>query len=213
MLIYLVSGMVSGSKSHDTIPSRHRSIAKLTHSCIRSRLVFEIDQPANLVRCSIRWEATVRNVAIFRQIAILIICLSACSTAAPATPTPILRTKTGGVDNTGDLCFNRYDANALVLTGEWLPRGDCFSSSCTRRDEESLIITRTADDRELRFTSHARLVQTTGTDRGCTADCMGGGRVPFTLTQILPTASYTIWHGANMIGQLNMSAFTRVCLK
>jgi hypothetical protein len=154
-----------------------------------------------------------RHSSAFIALVFLTLVTFGCSPSTPSTPTPALKVKIGYVDNWGDLCFNDYDPSSLVLTGVWLPRGDCFSSSCTRRDEESLTITRTADDRELRFTTHARLVETSGSDRPCTADCMGGGRVPFTLTQILPTASYTVWHGANMFGVLNLAKFSRVCLR
>lgn len=127
---------------------------------------------------------------------------TATISSAPASPspTPIV------IENEGEVCFHGYDAAASKLQGTFRPKG-CFSSSCTRALEQTVDVTLDRSRSEIRFHTRFVLVDTTVRTpeaRSCTADCMGGGQIPFEIGDV-SGQRYAVLLGDHSIGELQVT--------
>ncbi|MEO6064057.1 MAG: hypothetical protein ABIQ99_19180 [Thermoflexales bacterium] len=93
---------------------------------------------------------------------------------------------------------------ATELRGTFRPKG-CFSTTCTTRIETRFSATLQPAEAALRFAGRFVLRDTTvrfPVAQACTADCMGGGSYPFTISGVITGTSYGVWLGARRLGEL-----------
>ena len=121
------------------------------------------------------------------------------------------------VIDAGEVCFYAFNEVSRVLAGEFKPRG-CYSSSCTQVLEQDVRASVDDGSRTLRFKSRFVLLDTTVTTPEaipCTADCDGGGRIPFLIGGVTGE-KYSVLLGEESLGELTVSevgrAYNPVCL-
>jgi hypothetical protein len=138
------------------------------------------------------------------QFVAFMMLLSGCTPLTPAvlqTPAPAPRTTITTLDNTGSICILKLDPASKELSGYWRAEGGCFSSSCTRIEDQRLSIARGETDLDLRFDAHVKLTESRAPSVPCSADCMGSGYVPFTITNVIVGERYSIWLGSQKRGE------------
>jgi hypothetical protein len=134
----------------------------------------------------------------------LMMPLTAClriAVPSSGTPTPGPRTTVTILDNTGEICFLKLNTVSNELSGNWVAKGGCFSSGCTKREDQRVSVARGETDLDLRFEAHVKLTESRAPNVPCSADCEGSGFVPFTVTNILVGARYSIWFGSQKRGE------------
>ena len=154
-------------------------------------------------------------------------CLSACVATPSVTPVPSATVSNVAptqpsptpvvIENQGWVCFNEYDAGTSALRGTFRPKG-CYSSSCTRPLEQKVDVALDGNRSEIRFRTHFTLLDTTVREpepRSCTADCDGGGRIPFEVSDV-KAQSYSVWIGDRNFGTIqvttSLSITNAICL-
>ena len=140
---------------------------------------------------------------VLRRLFALVMLMVSCAPLTPAIPqTPTLgpRTTVTILDNTGEICFLKLNTASNELSGNWVAYGGCFSSGCTRREDQRVSVARGETDLDLRFEAHVKLTESRAPNVPCSADCQGSGFVPFTVTNILVGERYSIWLGSQKRG-------------
>jgi len=133
----------------------------------------------------------------------LVIVLLASGCAAP-TPMPVIQ-KIWTVENAGLICFRNYNLSTRELGGIFRPKG-CFSSSCTVPQAQKVDVQLVHSQGALKFVTRFILLDTMVRTPGapaCTADCDGGGEVPFKFADVM-TGTYTVILGNREMGSLGV---------
>jgi hypothetical protein len=136
--------------------------------------------------------------------------LTACSAATPTlTPTPSpsstppLR-KVWTIENAGKICFREYNLSTRELSGVFRPQG-CFSSTCTRRQEEKIDAEMNGSQMELRFLTRVVVLDIathTPQEQVCSADC-NSDDIAFKFADVA-TGTYTVMLGDQELGKLEV---------
>jgi hypothetical protein len=138
----------------------------------------------------------------FTSLCLLASLLAACSTVPTPSPSP---QKAVTIENAGLICFKEYDALTKQLAGTFRPKG-CFSSSCTSPLEQTvkaeLNKSRGAIILNSKFVLLDLTVRTPGAP-ACTADCGGGGDIPFKFADVM-TGTYTVILGDQEMGSMEV---------
>ena len=128
----------------------------------------------------------------------LIVLSSACG-APTITPPP---QKTWVVENAGWICFREYDPLTRELGGIFRPKG-CFSSTCTRRQEEKVDTKLDSNQKTLKFVTEVVVIDIathTPQEQVCSADC-NSDDIAFKFADVV-TGTYMVLLGEQELGQL-----------
>lgn len=150
------------------------------------------------------------NKRLFTLFFLLIGLLTACIAPAPTfTPTsspsstPPLR-KVWTIENAGFICFREYNLSTRKLSGVFRPKG-CFSSTCTRRQEEKVNAELDDSQMTLKFMTKFVVLDVathTPQEQMCSADC-NSDEVPFEFANMM-TGTYTVTLGDEKMGSLEV---------
>jgi hypothetical protein len=128
--------------------------------------------------------------------------LTACITPTPTLTPPFQKVLT--IENAGKICFRDYNLSTRELGGTFRPKG-CFSSSCTVPQAQQVDVQLDNSQGVLKFVTKFVLLDTSvrTPPKVCTADCDGGGEVPFKFTDVM-TGTYTVILGDQKMGNLEV---------
>ena len=141
----------------------------------------------------------------FFTMLVIILLASGCATPTPSPALTLLPQKMVPIENAGLVCFKEYDAITKKLSGTFRPKG-CFSSSCTVPQEQEVDVQLDNSQGALKFVTRFILLDTTVRTTGapaCTADCDGGGEVPFKFADVM-SGTYTVILGDREMGSLGV---------
>ncbi|CAG0936514.1 hypothetical protein TFLX_05393 [Thermoflexales bacterium] len=145
---------------------------------------------------------------LFVLLLLLASLLTACNTPTPTlaptpTPTPPPR-KTWTIENAGWICFREYDLFTHELGGVFRPKG-CFSSTCTRRQEEKVDVELDGSNMALKFVTKFVVLDIathTPQEQVCSADC-NSDEMAFKLADVM-TGTYAAMLGDQKMGSLEV---------
>jgi hypothetical protein len=129
--------------------------------------------------------------------------VTGCMATSSHTPTPPPQ-KTWIVENAGWICFREYNLSARELGGIFRPKG-CFSSTCTRRQEEKIDTETNRSQMELRFSTRVVVLDIathTPQEQVCSADC-NSDDIAFKFADVV-TGTYTVVLGDQELGNLEV---------
>ncbi len=113
------------------------------------------------------------------------------------------------IENEGDVCFRplcEQCAEFTVVVDPQNAPGGCWSSSCTEVLEQSGGVQFDVPASRIQVSSRFLVRHIPGAldgTVGCTTDCSGAGRLAFEPGS-LPDGRYSVWHGENEIGTLEL---------
>ena len=113
---------------------------------------------------------------------------------------PLLRPEQGGIiDDWGEICVYQ-DVDGINLTIS--PKG-CTSSTCTQIDQQVGIMVVDLQDRKISVDARFVLLETSRFPLPCTENCLGGERIRFVLSNLIPN-DYMLWFGDQRVGEMSI---------
>ena len=107
--------------------------------------------------------------------------------------------KNGIVENWKQICLWQ-DVDGIYLSVS--PRG-CYSTTCTQIKQQTGTATVDLQDQEIHLDARFVLLETSRFPLPCAENCSGGGRVQFTLDQLIPN-EYTLWFSKQKVGEVHI---------
>jgi hypothetical protein len=108
------------------------------------------------------------------------------------------------IENAGKICFREYYLSTRELGGVFRPQG-CFSSTCTRRQEEKVDAELVDSQMTLKFVTKVVVIDIathTPQEQVCSADC-NSDDITFKFTDVV-TGTYTVLLGDQELGKLEV---------